>query len=202
MGKRCAMNRAVFLDRDGVLNLPVVHSGLPYPPQTVPEFQIYPEAPEACALLRHAGFLLVLVTNQPDVGRGAQAVSVVDAMHQRLQETIALDRIEVCTAADDAAPDAHRRKPAPGMLLDAAKALNIGLSQSYMIGDRWRDIDAGHAAGCTTLFIARGYAEKLRQSPHHQAADLLEAARLILSLERPAPSPSSRSVQPAGISSL
>ena len=183
------MNRAVFIDRDGVLNLPVVRSGLPYPPQTLSEFQLYPEAPEACTVLRHAGFLLVLVTNQPDVGRGAQALSVVDAMHQRLQETITLDRIEICTAADDNAFDAHRRKPAPGMLLDAAKVLNIDLSRSYMIGDRWRDIDAGHAAGCVTIFIARGYTEKLHQTPHYQTSNLLEAANLVLSHGRSTPSP-------------
>jgi D-glycero-D-manno-heptose 1,7-bisphosphate phosphatase len=198
MGKRhhqAAMNRAVFLDRDGVLNFPVVRSGRPYPPQTLSEFQLYSEAPQACALLRKAGFLLVMVTNQPDIGRGTQTFSVLETMHMRLQETLALDRIEVCAAADDAAPDAHRRKPAPGMLLDAAKALNIDISRSYMIGDRWRDIDAGHAAGCTTLFIERGYAEKLRQPPHHSVVNLLEAAKLILSLERL--HPSSRMAQPA-----
>lgn len=178
------MNRAVFLDRDGVLNFPVVRSGLPYPPQTLPEFQLYPEVPEACSMLRQAGFLLILVTNQPDIGRGTQTLSIMEAMHERLQETIPLDRIEICTAADDDAQDAHRRKPAPGMLFDAAKALNIDLSRSYMVGDRWRDIDAGHAAGCVTIFITRGYAEALRQLPNHQADNLLEVAKLILSLER------------------
>lgn len=189
MGKRHdspAMNRAVFLDRDGVLNLPVVREGRPYPPQTLAEFQLYPEAPEACALLRHAGFLLVIVTNQPDIGRGTQSPQVLEAMHQRLQQAIPIDRIEICTAADDQAPDAHRRKPAPGMVLEAAAALDIDLTRSYLIGDRWRDIDCGHAAGCTTLLIERGYTEELHHPPHHYVGDLLEAARLILSLE-PAP---------------
>ena len=183
------MSRAVFLDRDGVLNAPLIRDGLPYPPQTPEEFQIYPEAPEACALLRKAGFLLVVATNQPDVGRGAQRLEVVERMHALLAQKISVDRIEICTAADDKSPDAPRRKPAPGMLLDAARALNLELARSYMIGDRWRDIDCGHAAGCTTILIERHYDEKLRQQPHHYAAGLLDAARLILSLEQQQPAP-------------
>jgi D-glycero-D-manno-heptose 1,7-bisphosphate phosphatase len=177
------MNRAVFLDRDGVLNAPVVRSGKPYPPQTLEEFQLYPEAPDACALLRKAGFRLVVVTNQPDVGRGTQSLETVEAMHERLRELIPLDRIEVCTAADDAAPDARRRKPAPGMVLDAAKALEIDIASSYLIGDRWRDIECGHAAGCTTFFIERSYTEELRRPPHHYVTNVLEAAQMILSFE-------------------
>lgn len=198
MGKRhheVAMNKAVFLDRDGVLNFPVIRSGRPYPPQILSEFQLYPEAPEACSLLRKAGFLLVVVTNQPDIGRGTQTLPVLEAMHARLREVLTLDRIEICTAANDTAPEAHRRKPAPGMLLDAAKALDIDMPRSYMIGDRWRDIDAGHAAGCVTIFIERSYTEKLRQPPHHHVINLLEASKLILSLERL--HPSSQVTQPA-----
>jgi len=183
------MKRAVFLDRDGVLNLPLVREGKPYPPQTLAQFQLYSEAPEACTLLRNAGFLLVVATNQPDVGRGTQSIEIVEAMHDQLQKSIKLDRIEVCTAADDKASDAHRRKPAPGMLLDAASALPIDLAGSYMIGDRWRDINCGHAAGCTTIFIERGYKEELRQPPHHRVANLLEAAKLVLSLDPRVSSP-------------
>jgi D-glycero-D-manno-heptose 1,7-bisphosphate phosphatase len=178
------MTRAVFLDRDGVLNVPEVRDGLPFPPKTLEGFRIYPEASEACAMLRQAGFLLVLTTNQPDVGRGEQSLDAVEQMHAHLRKAVALDRIEICTAADSNAPDAHRRKPAPGMVLDAAKALNIDLPRSYLVGDRWRDVECGHAAGCTTIFIERGYAEKLRRPPHHYAANVLEAARLILRLEK------------------
>jgi len=180
------MNRAVFLDRDGVLNVPVIRDGKPYPPQTLAEFQIYPEAVEACALLRQRGFLLVVVTNQPDVGRGTQSLESVEAMHEALQQAIPMDRIEVCTAPDDKAPDAYRRKPAPGMVLDAAKALDIDISRSFLIGDRWRDIECGHAAGCMTFFIERKYQEELRSPPHHYVTNVLEAAQMILSFE---PSP-------------
>jgi len=177
------MSRAIFLDRDGVLNVPVIREGRPFPPQTVAEFQLYPEAIEACRLLHEAGFLLVVVTNQPDVGRGTQRLEVVEQMHAVLREKIPLARVEMCTAADDAAPEARRRKPAPGMLLDAAGALGIDLARSYLIGDRWRDIECGHAAGCVTVFIERNYREPLGRAPHHYATDLLEAARLIFSLE-------------------
>jgi len=189
------MSRAVFLDRDGVLNVPEIRDGLPYPPKTAADFRLYPEAAAACALLRDAGFLLVVVTNQPDVGRGTQSMDVIEQMHATLRKTITLDRIEVCPAAEDHSPGADRRKPAPGMVLDAARALGIDLAGSYLIGDRWRDIDCGHAAGCTTLFIDRGYAEELRLPPHHRAANLLEAARLILRLEQ-AP-PLTRGAKPA-----
>jgi len=183
------MSRAVFLDRDGVLNAPVMRDGFPYPPRTIEEFQVYPEAPEACALLRKAGFLLVVVTNQPDVGRGTQSLETVERMHAILTQKVSIDHIEICTAANDQSPDAERRKPAPGMLFDAAKTLSLDLERSYMIGDRWRDIDCGHAAGCTTIFIERNYNEKLRRLPHHYAAGLLEAGRLILSLEKSQPAP-------------
>ena len=178
------MTRAVFLDRDGVLNVPEIRDGHPFPPRTLDAFGIYPEAPEACALLRQAGFLLILVTNQPDVGRGEQSLEIVEQMHDQLGKAVALDRIEICTAADSNAPDAQRRKPAPGMIFDAATALSIDVPRSYLIGDRWRDVECGHAAGCTTIFIERGYAEKLRRPPHHYAANVLEAARLILRLEK------------------
>ncbi len=178
------MARAVFLDRDGVLNVPEIRDGLPYPPRDLAGFRLYPEAKEGCRLLRDAGFLLVVVTNQPDVGRGSQARELVEQMHQLLRNELPIDRIEMCLAGDDRAPDAYRRKPAPGMVLDAARELGIDLARSYLIGDRWRDIDCGHAARCTTIFLERGYAEQLRCSPHHYAAHLLDAAQLILRLEQ------------------
>jgi D-glycero-D-manno-heptose 1,7-bisphosphate phosphatase len=180
------MNRAVFLDRDGVLNVPVVRDGRPYPPFSPAEFRLYPEAEEACTLLRRAGFLLVVVTNQPDVGRGTQSRQAVEEMHAILTRIIPLDRVEVCTAANDQTPDSRRRKPAPGMLLDAARELGLVLPHSYMIGDRWRDISAGHAAGCKTIFIDRGYDEPLRQPPHYRCTDLLAAAQWIVQIEQSA----------------
>ncbi len=174
--------RAVFLDRDGVINRPVVRDGLPYPPDTVEEFDIYDDVPAGCARLKAAGFLLVVATNQPDVGRGTQSRETVEAIHAAMRAALPeIDRVEVSyDPGGSGSPDAPRRKPLPGMLLDAADALGISLPESYMIGDRWRDIDCGHAAGCATIFIDRGYQETLRQPPTFTVGSFAEAVEVIL----------------------
>jgi D-glycero-D-manno-heptose 1,7-bisphosphate phosphatase len=174
--------RAVFLDRDGVINRPVVRLGKPYPPADLSAFELYPDAAEACRLLKTEGFLLVVVTNQPDVGRGLQSRDVVEAMHRKLQADLPVDRIEVCFDPDDTAPGGCY-KPAPGMLLRAAAALGIDVRRSYMVGDRWRDVDCGRAAGCTTIFIDRGYRERLRNPADLTVRELLEAAGWIAERE-------------------
>ncbi|MEI6108086.1 MAG: HAD-IIIA family hydrolase [Opitutae bacterium] len=176
---------AVFLDRDGTLNIQVVREGKPYPPANLDDFQLYPGAANDCARLKEAGFLLVVATNQPDVGRGTQAKSVVEAMHARLLELIpALDRIEVSYDAGRGEPST-RRKPAPGMLLEAANILGIDLTRSWMVGDRWGDIDAGHAAGCQTVLIDHGYAERSPEHPpHHTVKNLTQAVGIILARTR------------------
>lgn len=181
------LHRAVFLDRDGVLNAPLVRDGKPYPPADLGEFVLLEGVREACAGLRAAGFLLVVATNQPDVGRGTQSRAAVEEMHAHLARELPLDRIEVCYDPGGRLPSPDR-KPAPGMLLRAAAELSIDLGVSYMVGDRWRDIDCGAAAGCTTVFIDRGYSEALRAQPDFRAANLREAADWILAREKwPAP---------------
>jgi D-glycero-D-manno-heptose 1,7-bisphosphate phosphatase len=171
--------RAVFLDRDGVINAAEVRDGRPYPPKKSEEFRLLPGVREACNLLRNSGFLLVVATNQPDVGRGRQNQSEVEDMHRVMCEALPIDRVEVCYDAGEHASEF--RKPQPGMLLRAAGELSIDLSRSYMVGDRWRDVDCGHAAGCRTIFIDYGYTECLRTQPDFRAGDLLTAARLIIS---------------------
>lgn len=170
--------RAVFLDRDGVLNRAVVREGKPYPPASLEEFEILPGVPEALEALAHSGFLLIVATNQPDVARGLQPRHVVEAMHQVLRDRLPLHDIKVCYEVDG--PSNTCYKPKPGMLLDAACEYGIDLSNSYMIGDRWRDVGCGRAAGCFTIFIDRGYAERLRDEPDAVCADLPEAAALIV----------------------
>jgi len=164
--------RAVFLDRDGVLNRSVVRDGKPYPPSCLAELEVLEGVTDALDLLKKAGFLLICVTNQPDVSRGTQSWETVEAMHTRLQELLPLDEICVCYEDGD---DCPRRKPNPGMILDASERLNIDLSKSFMVGDRWRDIDAGHRAGCRTIFIDYGYAETLKASPHYTVGSLIES---------------------------
>jgi D-glycero-D-manno-heptose 1,7-bisphosphate phosphatase len=174
-----SQRKAVFLDRDGVINASVVREGKPYPPQLLSEFVLLPGVVEACTQLKRAGYLLIVVTNQPDVGRGTQSRKVVEAMHTLLMSLLPVDRIEVCYDPHDegASP---RRKPDPGMILDAAKAMNIDLTQSFMVGDRWRDVNCGFNAGCRTIFIDQGYSEELRQKPDFSVPDLPAAAEIIL----------------------
>jgi D-glycero-D-manno-heptose 1,7-bisphosphate phosphatase len=174
------MNRAVFLDRDGVINRPVVRDGKPFPPVTVDEFELLPGVVEACAELRAAGFLLVLATNQPDVGRGTLDRKIVEAMHAKMLGLVPMDAVEVCYDPGQGLPSEFR-KPAPGMLLRAAAAMNIDVAKSWMVGDRWRDIDCGARAGCRTVFIDWGYDEQLRAQPDFRVANLPEAAEAILS---------------------
>jgi D-glycero-D-manno-heptose 1,7-bisphosphate phosphatase len=178
-----SLRPAIFLDRDGTLNLQVIRNGLPFPPQTVAEFQLFPDVPAACARLAAAGYVLVVATNQPDVGRGTQARATVDAMHARLVELVpSITRVEVCYAPGQGISDPadYRRKPAPGMLLDAASDLGLDLHRSWMIGDRWRDVDCGTRAGVRTVFIDFGYAEALQSPPDYTVRSFAEAASIIV----------------------
>ncbi len=173
------MKCAVFLDRDGVINRPVVRDGKPYPPGTIAEFELLPGVEEACARLKAAGWLLIVATNQPDVGRGTQRKEEVEAMHSAMCERLPIDRVEVSYDPGQGVPSEFR-KPAPGMLLRAARELNLDLSQCWMVGDRWRDVDCGAAAGCRTIFIDYGYDEQLRAKPDYNTDSLLSAAEIIL----------------------
>jgi D-glycero-D-manno-heptose 1,7-bisphosphate phosphatase len=178
-----AGKRAVFLDRDGVINRPLIRDGQPYPPATLTEFEMLPGVPEACCLLKNLGYILVVATNQPDVGRGTLAREAVEAIHAWLLQQLPIARIMTCFHGGAAYGDpCDCRKPLPGMLFQAAETLKINLAASFMIGDRWRDIDCGFSAGCKTIFIDWSYQEALKQPPDYQVENLLEAAKLIRNL--------------------
>ena len=164
-----------------MINRALERDGKPYPPASLEEFEILPDVAAACAKLKAAGFLLVVATNQPDVGRGTLPQAVVDKIHACLAARLPIDRVEACFHPGQGLSDCDCRKPKPGMLRRAARELGIDLAQSWMVGDRWRDVDCGHAAGCKTVFIDRGYAEELRQKPDFSARHLGEAADIILS---------------------
>jgi D-glycero-D-manno-heptose 1,7-bisphosphate phosphatase len=174
------LRRAVFLDRDGVLIRSDLVGGKPIAVQDIMRMEILPGVEEACTRLRNAGYLLVIVTNQPDVGRGKVARDVVDVMNRALAEKLHIDSVEVC-AHDGYIPCACR-KPAPGMLLNAAATLGIDLSTSVMVGDRSGDIEAGQRAGCRTVYIAWGHGEALKTSPDLTTDSLSGAADWILAL--------------------
>jgi D-glycero-D-manno-heptose 1,7-bisphosphate phosphatase len=174
------VKRAVFLDRDGVINRAIERDGKPFAPMSYDEFEIYPEVPAACAKLKAAGFLLIVATNQPDVERGTMKKETVESIHAEMCRELPLDRVEVCYDSGYDPVESEFRKPKPGMLLRAARELQIDLAQSWMIGDRWRDIDCGHAAGCKTILIDRHYVEKLHEQPDFSTGNLAEAADIIL----------------------
>ncbi|WPZ36205.1 HAD-IIIA family hydrolase [Thalassobaculum sp. OXR-137] len=170
--------KAVFLDRDGVLVRSEVRGGKPYAALTLSAFEILPEAPGAVRALKAAGFVTVLVTNQPELARGNLDPVTMEAMHATLGAALPLDDVRICPHDGDTG--CACRKPAPGMLLDAAKALGLDLEQSFMVGDRWRDVGAGRAAGCRTILIDRGYDEPEREIPDFTVRDVAEAAGVIV----------------------
>ena len=168
------MNRAVFLDRDGVLTCALVRNGKAYAPVTPDEMEMDADAPAALARLKAAGFLLVVVTNQPDVARGISRREDIQKMHAILSAALPLDAWQICY--HDNSDGCDCRKPKPGMLRHAALAHDIDLARSFMVGDRWRDIDAGAAAGCRTVWIDRGYNEQPPVRPADVRVESLAAA--------------------------
>ncbi|MBI4064637.1 MAG: HAD family hydrolase [Elusimicrobia bacterium] len=173
------MKRAAFLDRDGVITKSVIRNGKHCAPFSLEEFELIGDASEGITVLKKAGLNVVVVTNQPDVGKGEVAKDVVEAMHERLRAQAPLDDIKVCFHTN--ADQCECRKPKPGMLRQAAKEMNIDLSRSFMVGDRWSDMEAGRAAGCFTILIGDGYGEKFSINPDMKAASLWEASQIMLS---------------------
>lgn len=172
------MRRAIFLDRDGVLNRAIVVQGRPHPPATLEELELLPGVAEACEELRKAGFLLIVVTNQPDVARGTQRREVVEAINETLLSTVPIDDIRVCYHDDQ--DHCACRKPLPGLLMEAAREWQIDLSASYMVGDRWKDIESGRNAGCKTILIDCEYRDERPSSPNHRVRSLAEVPDQIL----------------------
>jgi D-glycero-D-manno-heptose 1,7-bisphosphate phosphatase len=170
---------AVFLDRDGVINRARVRDGKPLPPSGLEDFELLPGVALALHDLKARGFALLVITNQPDVARGNQSRAVIDAMHESLASSLPIDDVFVCYHDD--ADGCACRKPLPGLLYEAERKHNIDLARSFVVGDRWRDIDAGHAAGCKTILIDYGYRErKPERPPEATVKSLREAADWIL----------------------
>jgi D-glycero-D-manno-heptose 1,7-bisphosphate phosphatase len=170
----------VFLDRDGVVTRSEVRDGKPYALRSLKGFRLLPGVRAAIVKLKRAGLLVIIVTNQPDIGNGLVDPAVVAAMHDRLRARLPLDDIKMCPHRQN--ENCSCRKPRPGMLTSAAKKWGINLKQSFMVGDRWGDIVAGQVVGCYTIFIDRGYVEPQTVTPDNYATSLGSATRLILSL--------------------
>jgi D-glycero-D-manno-heptose 1,7-bisphosphate phosphatase len=169
---------AVFLDRDGVINRAFIRDGVPRPPASLADLEILPSVPEALRALRAHGYSLVVVTNQPDVARGTCSRALVDSINQRLKQRLQLDAILTCF--HDNADRCECRKPKPGLLLQAAHEFDINLPLSFMVGDRWRDLEAGKRAGCRTFFVDCGYHDEPPGASDFRVQSLLQATEIIL----------------------
>jgi D-glycero-D-manno-heptose 1,7-bisphosphate phosphatase len=173
------MARAVFLDRDGVVIRAMIRGGKPYPPETLEQLELVAGAEQMLSRLHLANYLLILITNQPDVARGSQDRGTVEAINSYLSNRLPIDDCLVCYHDDRDGCDC--RKPRPGLILRAAELYSIDLEKSFLIGDRWRDIDAGYAAGCRTVLINRGYQERgPANAPDACVSDLRDAVEWIL----------------------
>ena len=172
------MRRAIFLDRDGVINRAIVREGKPYPPVNISELEILPGVEVALTSLHRAGFMLIVVTNQPDVARGTATREGVEEINKSLSTRLPIDEFRTCY--HDSSDRCDCRKPSPGALLSAAKQHAIDLGASYMVGDRWRDTEAGQHAGCKTIFLDYGYKEKQPDLVDYRVQSLAEAAEIIL----------------------
>lgn len=174
--------KAVFLDRDGVINRSLKIEGRPVAPRTLSQFRLSPRVARDIAALKRAGFRVAVVTNQPDVAKKLIAPSELEAMNRRLIAELEVDVVKVCPHAQD--EGCGCRKPAPGMLLAAGDELGISVGRSYMVGDRWSDVEAGKAAGCYTIKIERRWADERPSQPHATVGSLSAAVRHILARER------------------
>ena len=151
------MHKAVFLDRDGVINRAFVREGKPYPPAGLAEVEILPGVAEALASLHDAGFMLIVITNQPDVARGTTAKAVVESINQYLAERLPIDEFRTCYHDDQDGCDC--RKPLPGMALAASRDLKLELSGSFMVGDKRADLELADAIGATGVLVSSGHGQ-------------------------------------------
>lgn len=173
------MKKAFFLDRDGVINKLIIRAGKAQAPYSLEEFELYPGVAEACQKIKASGFLMIIVTNQPDVARGWVKYESVEIINNKIKELLPIDDIKICLHVNS--DQCLCRKPMPGMLLEAAREWEIDLLESYMVGDRYGDISAGVSAGCKTVLVGPGDEQGNYPGPDYQVDSLLAAVSLILS---------------------
>ena len=169
------MSRAVFLDRDGVINRVILRDGKPFSPRTLKEFVFHEGIEEFLAESRKAGFLNIVFTNQPDIARGLADSNVVQSMHDSIRKSLPVDDIFLCPHDDK--DNCRCRKPKPGMLIDAAEKWNIDLDASFVIGDQSRDVEAGKKAGCFTVLLDCPYNKNVECD--HRTPNLRSALEII-----------------------
>jgi D-glycero-D-manno-heptose 1,7-bisphosphate phosphatase len=172
------VTRAVFADRDGVLCANMMRDGRPVAPTRLEDFLLLPGVEDAVRDLKSAGYLVIVVTNQPDVGTGRTPRATVDAMHDIIRSRLMVDDIKACFHTNEDA--CACRKPKPGMLVEAAAERDIDLSASFIVGDRWSDVIAGQQAGCATIFVDHGFEPDTPSKANVVVGSFAEAALVIL----------------------
>ena len=177
-GDKVLLKKAIFFDRDGVLNEPIIVNGRAFAPKKLKDFKIYSEAIGVINNLKNQLFKIIIVTNQKDVGRGIISKDILEKMHDQLKKILPIDEIKVCTCIDEC----ECYKPNPGMLLEAANKWELDLKKCYIIGDSWRDIGAGYNAGCKTILIDRKYDMPMPYKPDIIVNSLKEAEKKILNI--------------------
>lgn len=175
------MKRGIFLDRDGVINQPIIRHSKPHSPLSVRDLVIIPGVREAIIRLKEMGFEIVVVTNQPEVSRGGISIEIVNQINNEISQATLIEHFRVCPHDDS--DNCYCRKPLPGLILGAAKELQIQLGHSYLVGDRWRDIEAGNRAGCKSFFVDHGYDEMRPRGDFFTAKSLADAVDKIRSFE-------------------
>jgi D-glycero-D-manno-heptose 1,7-bisphosphate phosphatase len=172
------MKKAIFLDRDGVLNKLIIRDGKAQAPYSLEEFALFPGVVTALSMIKANGFLTIIVTNQPDVARGWIKKENVELINNKIKEILPIDDIKICYHTNT--DNCLCRKPMPGMLLSAAAEWGIDLSASYMIGDRYGDVAAGVKAGCKTILVGDGDLQGDFPNPDYKVEFLIDAVKFFL----------------------
>jgi D-glycero-D-manno-heptose 1,7-bisphosphate phosphatase len=172
-------NKAIFLDRDGVINKVILKLGRPYAPLYLNKLKVLPFVKRSMHMLKDQGYLLIVITNQPDVARGRANFNEIELINKYLTKKLPIFKIFTCF--HDKYHKCFCRKPSPGSILSAVSKYNINIKESYMVGDRWSDIEAGKKAGCKTIFIDCHYKERQPKFYDFKSKSLLGATKIIIS---------------------
>jgi len=178
---RSIKNKAIFLDRDGVVDRVIMREGKPSSPWRFEEFEILPDVKECLEEFKRMGFLNIVFTNQPDISRGFLRIEDLEKMHKVIAERLPVDEIEFCPHDDK--DNCSCRKPKPGLILKAAQKWSIDLKRSYVVGDGWKDIGAGKAVGCKTFLIRREYNKDFQTGYDFEITNLKKMVEIIKKLE-------------------
>ena len=175
-------NKAIFWDRDGIMNKVIMRNGKPSSPWKLEEFEIIPDVKECLDAFKEMGFLNIVFTNQPDISRGFLKIEDLEKMHKIILEILPIDEIKVCPHDDK--DNCSCRKPKPGLILEAVKKWSIDLKKSYVIGDSWKDIGAGKAAGCKTFLLRREYNKDYQKDYDFEVDNLKKTVEIIKKLDK------------------